>query len=207
VADSPSSEQLFELWRQQIQSATDVWAKSVEQMAKQGKVPPGPPDPSTFFRPFIDQNIGGWAGWMNAGPASPDLLKQWKKFLDDWIEAWTKALEQVMGTEEFAQAMGKTLDQFLAIQRRAREGMERSNKATLDTLGLPSKAQVVGVARQLMDLEDRIETIDDKLDAIASRQASPQGPSKSGGKPRSRSKKAGTSTKTSRSRGRKKRGE
>lgn len=171
MAEAPSSEQLFELWRRQMQSATEAWAKSVEQMARAGQVPPAPPDPTTFFRPFVDQNLSSWAGWMNASPASPDLLKQWKKFLDDWLAAWTNALEQVMGTEAFAQALGKTLEQFLAVQGQAKKGIDQSTKATVDALGLPSKEQVVGLARHLMDLEDRLEALDDKIDALAKQTA------------------------------------
>lgn len=171
MADTPSSDQLFDLWRQQIQAATDAWAKSVEQMSRAGQVPPAPPDPTTFFRPFVDQNVNSWAAWMNASPASPDLLKQWKKFLDDWLQAWTDALERVMGTEAFAQALGKTLDQFLAVQGQAKQGVDRSTKATIDALGLPSKEQVVGLARHLMDLEDRLEALDDKIDALSKQSA------------------------------------
>lgn len=171
MADSQSSEELFDLWRRQVQAATEAWAKSVQDMTKSGHVPPGPPDPTMFFRPFLDQNVNSWAGWMNATPASPDLLKQWKKFLDDWLAAWTDALEQVMGTEAFAQALGKTLDQFLSVQGQAKQGVDRTTKATIDALGLPSKDQVVGLARHLMDLEDRLEALDEKIDALTTQTA------------------------------------
>ena len=41
--------------------------------------------------------------------------------------------------------------------------------ATLQALGIPSRSQVVGVARQLVDLEDRIEGLEDRLGALLAR--------------------------------------
>ena len=163
MADIPSSEELFALWRKQIEAGTDAWAKTVSQMAGQGQAPSAPPDPAMFWRPFMDQGVAGWAQLFSAGPVSPELMGQWKKFLDDWIAAWTRALEQAMGTEAFAQALGKTLDQFLTVQGAAKQTLEQSSQATLQSLGLPSRDQVVGLSRQLMDLEDRIEAIEDAL--------------------------------------------
>ena len=189
MANRTSSDELFAMWRQQVQAGADAWTKAVQQAASQGQVPPSPPDPTQFWRQFTEQPSAPsapWAPFQGAGPANPDMLREWKKFLDDWIAAWSKTLEETMSTPAFAEALGKTLDQFLNVQGKAKQTAARSNKATLDALGLPSKDQIVGLSRQLMDLEDRLERLEDKIDA-----AGPAGP-RTDARSRARSRKTTT---------------
>ena len=165
MADPTSDrDDLFAQWRKQVEAGTDAWIKTVRQMASQGQVPP-PPDPAQFWRQFSNAGPFNASPFTGAGPIDPEVLAQWKRFLDDWIAAWSRALEQAMGTEAFAEALGKTLDQFLTVQGKARQAVERSGKAAIDAVGLPSREQVVGLSRQMMDLDDRLEAIQDRLEA------------------------------------------
>ena len=159
---------LFAMWRKQVEAGTTAWVEAARNMANQGHVP-HPPDPTQFWRPFSNFGPAGASPSPGAGPLDPEVLAQWKRFLDDWLAAWSRALEQVMGTEAFAEALGKTLDQFLSVQAKARQATERSTRAAIEALGLPSREQVIGLSRQMMDLEDRIESLADKLDALAAR--------------------------------------
>ncbi len=163
MADQTSSEELFALWQKQIQAGTEAWAKAAEQAQGFGQRPPAAPDPTMFWRPVLEQQMAAWAQMQGSGPVSPDVLALWKKFLDDWIETWSKALEQAMGTDAFAQMLGKTLDSFLNAQGVAKKAAAQASKASMETLGLPSRDQVTGISRQIMDLEDRIEWLEDKL--------------------------------------------
>src|SRR5262249_10178265 len=70
-------------------------------------------DPTAFWKPFMDQGMAAWAKLMSQGPASPELMGQWKQFVDQWIAAWARVLEQAMGTDTFAQMLGKQLETFL----------------------------------------------------------------------------------------------
>ena len=161
---------LFAMWRKQVEAGADAWTKAIRQMANQGQAPP-PPDPAQFWRQFSNLGPLGSVPFPGPGPVDPQVLAQWKKFLDDWIAVWSQAVEQAMQTEAFAAALGKTLDQFLTVQGKARQAAERSGKAAIDAIGLPSRDQVVALSRQMMDLEDRFEALEDKLDALASRPA------------------------------------
>jgi hypothetical protein len=107
--------------------------------------------------------------WQKAaaqGGVSPEFALQWKTFLDQWIDVWSKALGQAMGTEGFAQALGRYLDQTLVSQGPLRKGMEQYTDQAVRTLGLPSRSQVVGLASQLVALEERMEGLEDRLDEI-----------------------------------------
>ena len=170
MADPTSPDDLFAMWRKQVEAGTAAWVEAARKMASQGHVP-NPPDPTQFWRQFSSFTPPGASPFPfpGTGPIDPELLAQWKRFLDDWLAAWSRALEQVMGTEAFAEALGKTLDQFLSVQAKTREATERSTRAAIETLGLPSREQVIGLSRQMMDLEDRIESLADKLDALGTR--------------------------------------
>jgi len=199
MPDSAPSEDLFALWRKQMEASTEAWSKAVEQMASQGQAPMSPPDPTVFWRQFTDPGASTWASFQSAGPVDPDVLRQWKRFLDDWVAAWTKALEQAMGTDAFGEALGKTLDQFLTLQDKTQEAVQGSSKATLDALGLPSKDQIIGLSRQLMDLEDRLESLEDQIGALGgpktaapAKKKAPPKRSKSSGVGQKKAKKRGT---------------
>ncbi|MBI4561917.1 MAG: hypothetical protein HY724_07705 [Candidatus Rokubacteria bacterium] len=159
MTEDSSTQALFDLWTRQIEEGTQAWAQLMGQAV----------DPALFWRPFMDQGIAAWSKLLSQGPVTPDLLTQWKHFLDQWIAAWGKVLEQAMGTEAFAQALGRHLEQWLSVQAPLRKAADQATEATLSALGIPSRSQVVGVARQLVDLEDRIERLEDQLGALMSR--------------------------------------
>ena len=159
MADNSGTQQLFDMWKKQVDEGTQAWLK----MAGQGQAP----DPQAFWRPFMDQGMQAWSKVMTQGTASPDLMAQWKQFLDQWIAAWSKVLEQAMGTETFAQAMGKQMESFLNTSGPVKKAAEQQIDAGLAGLGLPSRSQVIGVAAQIVQLEDKVDGLEDRLDAVA----------------------------------------
>jgi hypothetical protein len=153
-----STQQLLDLWRKQVEEGSQAWLK----MLGQGQ----PTDPQAFWRPFMDQSMAAWSRAMGQGAPSPDLLTQWKQFLDQWIAAWSKVLEQAMSTETFAQAMGKQLETMLNAAGPVKKAADQQIEASLGGLGLPSRTQVISVAAQLVQLEEKVDRLEDRLDAI-----------------------------------------
>ena len=169
MADT-ASQQLMDVWRRQVEEGAQVWMK----MLGQGQTV----DPQAFWRPFMDQGMAAWSKLFTQGATSPDLMAQWKQFLDQWIGAWAKVLEQAMSTETFAQMMGKQLEVFLAAAGPVKKAAEEQIEAGLATLGVPSRSQVVAVARHLIQLEEKVDRLEDRLDAILGRLNAPAGPGK-----------------------------
>ena len=155
----------FEIWKKALDEGTQAWVRTLGRPAGP-QPPPGAPDFSQFWRPILGQGMDLWQQAAAQGGVSPEFARQWKSVMDQWIEAWSKALGQVMGTEGFAQALGRHLDQTLAAQAPLRKGMEQYTDQALRTLGLPSRSQIVALASQLVALEERIEGLEDRLDAI-----------------------------------------
>jgi hypothetical protein len=153
---SDPTAQLFDTWRRQLEESTQAWTKMVGQMTPTA----APPDPVAFWRPVLNQGLENWARMFAQTPASPDLAAQWKQFLDQWIEAWSRVLGQSMNTEAFAQMMGRSLEQTLAAQ---------APDQMLMNLNLASRTQLTGVAKQIVELEERLERVEDGVQAILRR--------------------------------------
>jgi polyhydroxyalkanoate synthesis regulator phasin len=153
------SQQLLEMWKKQVEESSQAWVK----MLGQGQAV----DPQAFWRPFMDQGMAAWSKVMTQGQPSPDLMGQWKQFLDQWIAAWSKALEQAMGTDAFAKAMGKQLESVLNAANPVKKAAEQQIEATLAGLGVPSRSQVIALAKHVIQLEEKVDDIADRMESVA----------------------------------------
>jgi len=117
----------------------------------------------------LNQGLEQWARLFAQTPMTPDLATQWKQFMDQWIEAWSKALGQAMNTEAYAQMMGKYLDQWLVANAPMKKAAEQQIDQALQVLNLASRTQLTAVAKQIVELEERLERMEDTLGAILQR--------------------------------------
>jgi hypothetical protein len=164
MSTNMATDQLFEFWKKQFEQGTEAWTRIAGQRSPATEVF----DPLKFWRPMFDQLLGEWSKAVQQGAMTPDVLKQWKGFLDQWLLTWDKMFAELFQTDAFAEIMGKQLQQWLSVQMPFRQGATASMETTLQALGLPSRAQVVGIARQLMELDDRLEDIENRLTALNS---------------------------------------
>jgi hypothetical protein len=156
--------QFFDMWRKQLEDSTQAWTRMVSQAA-----PAPTPDPMAFWRPVLNNGLEQWARLFAQTPVSPDLVSQWKQFLDQWIEAWSRVLGQAMTTDAFAQMMGKSLESMLAAQAPLKKQGEQAIEQAVTTLNLASRTQLTAVAKQIVELEERLERVEDGVQAILKR--------------------------------------
>jgi hypothetical protein len=156
-------EQLFDFWRKQFEEGAQAWVRLAGQAAG------APPDPAQYWRPLVEQWVQAWARMFSQTPLTPDVATQWKQFLDQSIETWGQALGQAMQTDAFAQMLGRYLDQWLAVYAPARKAMEQSIDTALQTLNLASRSQLTAVARQIVELDERVERLEDGIAAVLKR--------------------------------------
>jgi hypothetical protein len=154
------STQFFDMWRRQLEESTQAWTRMVSQAP-----PAAPPDPTAFWKPVLNQGLEQWARMFAQTPASPDLMVQWKQFLDQWIEAWSRVLGQAMNTESFAKLMGGSLENWLAAQA----PLKKAGEQTLQGMNVASRTQLTSVAKQIVELEERLERVEDGIQAILKR--------------------------------------
>lgn len=162
MTDTPS-QQLFDLWKKQVEEGTQAWSRMVGQASMPGA------DPAAFWRPAVEQWVQSWAKAFAQAPATPDVMAQWKQFLDQSIEAWSRALGQAMNTESFAQLLGKYLDQWLTAYGPVKKATDQAVEGAWQAVNLPSRAQVIGLARQIVELDERVERIEDGVSAVLRR--------------------------------------
>ena len=159
-----AAHQLLELWRKQFEETAAAWVRMV------GHTPPSSPaDPIAFWRPVLNQGLEQWARLFAHTPLTPDLATQWKQFMDQWIEAWSKALGQAMSTEAYAQTAGRFLDQWLVGQAPVKKATEQAIDQALATLNMASRSQLTAVAKQVVELDERLERIEDGIAAVLKR--------------------------------------
>jgi len=158
------STQFFDMWRRQLEESTQAWTRMVSQAP-----PAAPPDPTAFWKPVLNQGLEQWARMFAQTPASPDLMVQWKQFLDQWIEAWSRVLGQAMNTESFAKLMGGSLENWLAAQAPLKRAGEQAVEQTLQAMNVASRTQLTSVAKQIVELEERLERVEDGIQAILRR--------------------------------------
>jgi hypothetical protein len=164
MADAGVTSQLFDLWRKQIEEGTQAWARLVSQ----GGVRP-PAEPAAFWGPVMEQTIQAWGRALAQTPLTPDLATQWKQFMDQSIETWSRAMGEAMNTEAFAQMLGRTLDQWLVAYAPLKKAASQSVEAGLQALDIASRSQLTALARQIVELDERLERIEDGISAIVRR--------------------------------------
>src|SRR5438874_18779 len=150
--------QLFEMWRKQVEESTQAWTRLLSQRTPTM----APPDPTGFWRPVLYQGLETWAKLFAQTPASPELLPQWKQFIAQWVEAWSKRLGQATGTQQLPKPIGQSLDQYLATHGPLPRAAEQQTEQALQALQLPSRSQVTAVAKMIVELEERMERLEDR---------------------------------------------
>ncbi|PYN97542.1 MAG: hypothetical protein DMD91_17310 [Candidatus Rokuibacteriota bacterium] len=161
MVDSMPTQQLFDLWKKGLEDSTQAWSRLLTQS------PAAPPDPTAFWKPVVEQWVQSWARTIAASPVSPDIAAQWKQFLDHSIEAWSRALGQAMNTDAFAQHLGRYLDQWLVTTAPVKKAADQQIESALQTLNMASRSQLTAVARQIVELEERVERVEDVVGAIS----------------------------------------
>lgn len=90
-----------------------------------------------------------WAEILRRTPVTPEVMAQWKRLLDHGIEAWSRALSEVMATDEFAQLLGTSIEHWLEAQASV----------------TGNRAELTALAAQLSRLEERLRQLEERLDS------------------------------------------
>jgi polyhydroxyalkanoic acid synthase PhaR subunit len=91
-----------------------------------------------------------------------DPFETWRQLYDANERAWSSALEQAMGSDEFGEASGKMLETMLAAQKSVRDNM----RTYLETMNVPTREDIARLGELVVGLEEKIDQLGDRLDAI-----------------------------------------
>ena len=166
---------------------------SIPGFGSQGQMPP--------FFPFNDlqqvwqQLYNTWAEQtrqaMSAGASGPEVIFNAQKQWTEQLEAMAKTFAEVMGTEQFANLVGRYMEQSLVWQERMANASEPQMDSMLRAYHLPSRGQIDRLFERVIGLEDRIDDLEDESRKLrkqleaAQRTAAPRSRSRSAETPAS----------------------
>jgi polyhydroxyalkanoic acid synthase PhaR subunit len=93
---------------------------------------------------------------------APDPFEVWRDLYDANERAWTAALEQAMSKPEFGETSGKLLETMLASQKLVRDNM----RTYLETMNVPTREDIARLGELIVGLEEKIDQLADRFDAI-----------------------------------------
>jgi polyhydroxyalkanoic acid synthase PhaR subunit len=93
----------------------------------------------------------------------PDPLAVWREWLTQSERQWNAFLNEVMGTEQFSQSMGRFMDVYLNMQKSMNDLMGRYFTA----INVPTRTDVLALGDRLAAIEERLESIESKVARLA----------------------------------------
>ncbi len=101
----------------------------------------------------------------NNGNFNPfDPTGMLKTIRDANMETWSKMMIEYVNTDAYARVTGEMLDAWLSNSAPFRKAIEAAMAQALGNLNLPSRAEVVGLAERLTNIEMRLDDMEAKLD-------------------------------------------
>jgi hypothetical protein len=165
------------------QDLFSLWQRSMEQNMDSRKTLIGQPQKPDMFQ-FWSQSLEALTRALQPGANTADVFAQWKKLMDEVVEAWSKVLEEAMETEAFAATMGKSLDQYLNTVGPMRKSLQSGSEEFLRTMNLPSRQQITGLASQIVSMDARLEAIEEWIERLGEELSSLRVSIKQAGPPR-----------------------
>ena len=95
-----------------------------------------------------------------------DPFEAFRKMRDNYLEGMSKVMIDAVNTEEYAQATGALLNNYLTLSAPFREALDKAMIMALEQFSLPSRQQVVALAERFTNFEMRLDDLDAKLDRI-----------------------------------------
>ncbi len=95
-----------------------------------------------------------------------DPMGSWRQMRDAYFDVWAKTMVETVNSEAYAKATGAMLDAYLTVSSPFREAVEKAMVQGLQQLSMPSRADVVGLAERLTNIEMRLDDMDAKLDRM-----------------------------------------
>ena len=101
-----------------------------------------------------------------------DPFEPFRGMRDAYLDAMSKTMIESVNTEEYAQASGALLDNYLTISAPFREALEKSMVQALQHLSLPSRQELAALAGRFTNFEMRLDDLDAKFTGIETLQKS-----------------------------------
>ena len=89
-------------------------------------------------------------------PANSDPFAWWRDWLVQSERQWNSALNEMMGSDQFASSMGRWMELYLGVQKNVNETLGRA----LTGMNVPNRDDVVELGHRLSAIEERLARIE-----------------------------------------------
>jgi len=86
----------------------------------------------------------------------------WKTSRDATLESLSKMMIDMVNSDEYARSTGMLLDQYLAMSQPLQDAVQKAMTSSLAYLNMPTRAEVISLAEQLVNIETRLDDLDAK---------------------------------------------
>lgn len=149
-----------EAWKGFNESASRMWSLTPQGSQESAA------DPYGLFQSwqqFFDTSTQGGKN-ISADPFA--IFKQW---YDATSESWSKTVGEAIATEQFAESLSNFLDSFTSFTIMFR----RANEQYFSNLQLPTRSDIARVATLIVNLEEKVDRIEDTLMEARDRSSPP----------------------------------
>lgn len=102
----------------------------------------------------------------NDTPNPFDPLSFWRTTQNASLDAWSKAMIELVNTDAYADATGRMLDSYLAASVPMRKMVEQSMTQVLGQINIPTRSEVLSIAERMTNIEMRLDDLDARFDDI-----------------------------------------
>ncbi len=95
-----------------------------------------------------------------------DPFSFWRTTQNASLEAWSKAMIELVNTEAYAEATGRILDSYLSASVPMRKVVEQAMAQVLGQVNMPTRAEVLSLAERMTNIEMRLDDLDARFDEI-----------------------------------------
>jgi hypothetical protein len=95
-----------------------------------------------------------------------DPLGFWRTTQNASLDAWSKAMIELVNTDAYAQATGRMLDSYLAASLPMRRVVEQAMTQVLGQINVPTRTEVLSIAERMTNIEMRLDDLDARFDDI-----------------------------------------
>jgi hypothetical protein len=123
--------------------------------------------PQLHLHAGTDTQVKGTAMSQTNDTFNPfDPAGMFKSVQEAGMEAWSKAMIQLVNSEAYTQATAAMLDAWLTTSALFRKAIETAMTQALISFNMPTRPDVIGVAERLTNIELRLDDLDAKLEEV-----------------------------------------
>jgi polyhydroxyalkanoic acid synthase PhaR subunit len=103
----------------------------------------------------------------SAPPPPEDPLRPMREAYEQAVEGWSKAMEEMVASEEFASVSGELLKRYVEMQ----ESLRTASRAAAESVHFPTTDDLARLAQLVINVERKVDEVSDEAHAIAGRLA------------------------------------